>query len=536
MATEDIYGLNEYGVLQPINPRYKSYFPAQQPPSPTPGALAPVQVFPEASEIRRAAPASPTAAAVSAATANPFVDRPNPLTTDQSLYTPIVTPVQEPFDFSKYKRPEAPRFLMPGPMPQRDIAMERRQIARGSLRSALLGALLGGGAGALGAMTGAQQGMQQAYDQQYGQEMADYENRLRMIDLQNKQALADYDRQEQERRSLIGEALQTYQQQGLAKTVAAQNEDALRRGRLAFAEAVASGDKERARQIENVMSNVVKIAPADQARFIQFGLTGDAKFAEGGFRPAGNEQAISPYFSALRNAQTTWLKQHEVPMDPAAYAADAYQWNQSIDADMTLPENAKALLKVPVVQQRTLGVARLGETKRGAQAREQGAAESRAETKRRNDEIARHNLAMEGIRRDAVAVSRISANAAAKRAAGKPATYSKESNKTIIDGFNKIRDEVAQMERALSKPGAQIDAIGGGYRARLEELRAQLKTYPAQFPEYEFAGLDSGVPTIRPKKGTVVSPASPNPPAPANDTGTFREFVIDGQKVRVRVR
>jgi len=158
------------------------------------------------------------------------------------------------------------------------------------------------------------------------------------------------------------------------------------------------------------------------------------------------------------------------------------------------------------------------------------------QTKRRNDEIARHNLAMEGIRRDAVAVSRISANAAAKRAAGKPATYTKESNKTIIDGFNKIRDEVAQMERALAKPGAQIDAIGGGYRARLEELRAQLKTYPAQFPEYEFSGLDSGVPTIRPKKGAVVSPASPNPPAPAKDAGTFQEFVIDGQKVRVRVR
>lgn len=495
--------------------------PMQQVRDVPPYAVLP-QPVPMASEVRSAAPIAPTF---------------QPMVVERTMpQLPMLTSVPQravapATDYSRpeFQLPNIPERPTMPQMPMRDFGQEQRVTSRNTLRATLLGALLGGGAGALGAMTGAQQGARQAFDQDYAQRMAQFQNEQQMALQQKQIADQEYNQRIAAVNALIGraDAQRAANQQLL--DVDYSNQVAQYNAQIAANELARKTADERGQRILDLMGNIPKVSKEDQARFIQFGLTGDAKFAEGGFRPAGAEQPISPYISAIRNAQTTWLKQREVPMDPAVYAADANQWNQSIDADTSIPENVKAFLKVPTVQQRTLGVARLGETKRGAQAREQGAAESRTETKR-------HNLAMEGIRRDAVAVSRISANAAAKRAAGKPATYTKESNKTIIDGFNKIRDEVAQMERALAKPGAQIDAIGGGYRARLEELRAQLKTYPAQFPEYEFSGLDSGVPTIRPKKGAVVSPASPNPPAGAKNTGEFQEFTIDGQKVRVRVR
>jgi len=489
-------------------PAVRNVQPYVAPPPPPPVPVAP--------EVRPATPASPTAAAVSAATANPFIDRPNPLTTDQSLYTPILPPVQQPFDFSQYKMPEAPRFQMPEAMPQRDIAMERRQIARGSLRSALLGALLGGGAGALGAMTGAQQGMQQAYDQQYGQEMADYQNRMRMLDLQNQQAQADYNRQLQERGVRVNEALQLYGQQGTAQTVAAQNQDALRRGRLAFAEAVAAGDKERARLIENVMSNAIKIDPEDQARFIQFGLTGDPNLAAGGFRPAAPAGTIPMMTPTAALTAMNRLRENSFVQTRPEFEASRNSLAAVLEAS-GVPANIEMANQVRAMQWTGKPATIAGKKAvEGGQvaARRTGVQEGNLEqTKRRNDEIARHNRVSEEISRGNLAVARINAEISAKRAQGKPATLTKGQDKIIVDQFKYIRDQIIDATNKLSKPGYETEILGGEIRRNLKTYRDNLKAFAAEQAMYNFGNLDTGIPTMSPKKGAVASPASPNPPA-----------------------
>lgn len=146
-------------------------------------------------------------------------------------------------DFNQFPIPTPPPVER---MPMRDLAGERRQQSKVSLRAGLIGLLLGGGTGALAGLTGAQQGFQQAADQDYAQRMAEFQG-------QQQQAQQEYANRVAMTNAMLNRA-QAERQQGqefldvdYANAVARRNEQArLETERKKTAETVAeTAAKER---------------------------------------------------------------------------------------------------------------------------------------------------------------------------------------------------------------------------------------------------------------------------------------------------
>lgn len=203
-----------------------------------------------------------------------FAPRPNPLL-DESLYTPTPRPVQQPFDFSRFQYPEAPRYRMPGAAPARDLGMERGFTQQRSLRAALLGALLGGGTGAIAGLTGAQQGAQQAFEQDYAQRMADYQNQARLMDIENQQLAAADQRAIAMRNAQVGDALKAYGMEGERLNAEYEAAEAVRKLRIERARAIAEGDKARIESVDSILNGLLTLLLKINLHTYRRGLPGN---------------------------------------------------------------------------------------------------------------------------------------------------------------------------------------------------------------------------------------------------------------------
>lgn len=225
--------------------------------------------------IRTMPPATTTPAPAPVVQPQPMVTLPPDPTLSEDLRRFIPRRVQDPFDFSRFSYPEAPKYRMPGMAPTRNLAEEQGYTRRVSLKAALLGALLGGGTGALAGLTGAQQGAQQSFEQDYAQRMADYQNQARLMEMENQQLASANARAIAMRNAQLQDALRAYDIQGQRMQVEDENARAEQDARLALADAKAKSDAERAARITKVIEGAFSVMPEDREAYIRSGLMGE---------------------------------------------------------------------------------------------------------------------------------------------------------------------------------------------------------------------------------------------------------------------
>lgn len=445
----------------------------------------------------------------------PMVTLPPDPTLSEDLRRFIPRRVQDPFDFSQFRYPEAPKFRMPGMAPTRNLAEEQGYTRRVSLKAALLGALLGGGTGALAGLTGAQQGAQQSFEQDYAQRMADYQNQARLMDIENQQLASADQRAIAMRNAQMQDALRAYDIQGQRMQVEDENARAEQAARLAIAEARTKNDIERANRITKVIEGSFSVVPEDRAAYIRSGLTGEVPTTP--LRPEPKTAMTSPTGTTMLNLATRLL-QIGYTLDPATYSQQAAVTKQALRASADPVIRSFADL---VPDERPPGPLDI----RGLTAeRKKAEVAGRRELKLTDQEIARlrttetarHNRAMESIGRDRNRITEIQNAWNRKKKPG--AKLEAGSSKTIIDAFGKVSKEIADIEMKLTKPGYGTEILGGELRARAAMLRKQLQDdFVTPFAgQFRFGGIGSGTPTItripgsaEPAPGGGGTPASP---------------------------
>lgn len=462
----------------------------------------------------------------------------NPLL-DPNLYTPVAPRVQKPFDFGQFAMPEAPRFQMPEALPQRNIGMERQRTGRQTLRSALLGALLGGGVGAIAAGTGTQEAMQQAYDQEYNQRIADYQQRMRALDLQNQQEQARYNRQLAERGVRVGEATQAYDAEGRRMAAEDQADEAQRIGRLGLAAAKYNNDIQQYNRVKTALDNISSIDPADQVAYMNVAYSGDLSLMPpGGFRKAPTFQTPTTG-TAIFNAVTRFL-------DMSPYLQND-QFNNQRDAMLKLVKSSsdpsvRELANLIPAARPTGAItykAKQGEMRQAEKATALKQGQSRVDLDRRaKAETERHNRAMEGIRNRSLEVDAIHKQWTRNKESNPQAKFDINSRNKVIDQFKLISKEIAASEKKLSEDIAMqnVPELAAPIRKRIAEARSNLQlNFVKRFSDvFDFGGIESGIPTITPKR--QASTPKPNAPTGGSTADGFITIMVEGKPVKYRIK
>lgn len=470
---------------------------------------APVDPMPVGKIIRTLLPATPAPTSPPAVQPQPMVTLPPDPTLSEDLRRFIPRRVQDPFDFSRFNYPEAPKYRMPGMAPTRNLAEEQGYTRRVSLKAALLGALLGGGTGALAGLTGAQQGAQQSFEQDYAQRMADYQNQARLMEMENQQLASADARAIAMRNAQLQDALRAYDIEGQRMLVQDQNAQAEQSARLALADARAKSDAERAARITKVMEGALAVVPEDRAAYIRSGLMGEVPATP--LRPEPKTTLTPPTGTTMLNLANRLL-QIGYTLDPTTYSQQAAATKQALMASSD-PVIRSFVDLIP--DERPSGPLDI----RGLTAeRKKSEVAGRRELKLTDQDIARlrvtetarHNRAMESIGRDRNRITEIQNAWNRKKKPG--AKLEAGSSKTIIDAFGKVSKEIADIEMKLTKPGYNTDILGGELRARAAMLRKQLQDdFVTPFSgQFRFGGIGSGTPTIT---------RIPNAPEPSGDGG-----------------
>lgn len=459
-----------------------------------------------------------------------FAPRPNPLL-DESLYTPTPRPVQQPFDFSRFQYPEAPRYRMPGAAPARDLGMERGFTQQRSLRAALLGALLGGGTGAIAGLTGAQQGAQQAFEQDYAQRMADYQNQARLMDIENQQLAAADQRAIAMRNAQVGDALKAYGMEGERLNAEYEAAEAVRKLRIERARAIAEGDKARIESVDSILNGLLDVAPEDQLAYIQARVTG--------------QLPTTPIRPAPKGATST----------TGSMAAQMYRDFMGIasrltDAEYTDRRNRMIANPDPNIQQAGLMTPekrpKTPATLPAASLEERVAAGKRKETRedrlvalreKAEKRIAGYQQDRLAIDRDRLALQRTRESRLAKpKVNGKTPAPSSTEISAIRKSFESIVKLIAKGIADARKPEfVYVQKTRDQLNQDMAGLRQQLRDMEANYAGIiKIDNIESGLPTLR-----ILGQGSPrpdNPPAgganPPTPSGRNRvERIINGVRM-----
>lgn len=486
-----------------VTPMFRTAALGQVPVEPMPVGT----VIPTRTPVQSAPPVAPPAGMNIPRQTNPLLD--------ESLYRPVPQRVQPPFDFSRFNYPEAPQYRMPGAAPTRDLAAERGATRQMSLKAALIGALLGGGTGAIAGLTGAQQGAQQAYEQDYAQRMADYQNQARLMDLENQQLASADARAIAMRNAQMQDALRAYDIEGQRMQAEDQNAQAVQAARLAQAKAMAEGRTDDAKRISDALKASLDYAEEDRPAYLRAALTGQVPTTP--LRPEPKTAMTSPTGTTMLNLATRLL-QIGYTLDQPTYSQQAAVTKQALRASADPVIRSFADLVPDERPSGPLDIRGLSAERKKAEVavRRELKLTDQEIARLRTTETARHNRAMESIGRDRNRITEIQNAWNRKKKPG--AKLEAGSSKTIIDAFDKVSKEIADIEMKLTKPGYGTEILGGELRARAAMLRKQLQDdFVTPFAgQFRFGGIGSGTPTItkipgsaEPAPGGGGTPASP---------------------------
>lgn len=475
-----------------------------------PGTYSTADMMPPAQQMPAAVPPPAT-----------FAPRPNPLL-DESPYIPTPRPVQQPFDFSRFQYPEAPRYRMPGAAPARDLGMERGFTQQRSLRAALLGALLGGGTGAIAGLTGAQQGAQQAFEQDYAQRMADYQNQARLMDIENQQLAAADQRAIAMRNAQVGEALKAYGMEGEALQNKYLTDEAVRQGRLALANARAANDKDTVERVSRAMGELANIDPKYHQQYMQVAISGDvSKIPPGGF-----PQFVKPTGQITGATLARLVSDFKLNAHRYTDADFAQQRAGLVALIMASPNEQDRLLanQLPVSKPKAPMTVSAAKSEAGILTAQQATALNRAkylDTKEyRNKILAIRQGSLDIANRRERRLANASKNTEAN-------PDIKSDRKTIESQFRMLVGQLNSLRNARAKDKAAgfVPQIDQRYETEEQGIRSQLAEFAASNSDlYEFSNVEAGIPTLRPKRlpaGDKPSPSSSSdqtpgrPPKPA---------------------
>lgn len=448
-------------------------------------------------------------------------------------------------DFNQFPIPTPPPVER---MPMRDLAGERRQQSKVSLRAGLIGLLLGGGTGALGALTGAQQGFQQAADQDYAQRMAEFQG-------QQQQAQQEYANRVAMTNAMLNRA-QVERQQGqefldvdYANAVARRNEQArLQAEEVARAKRAGEITSEEAdRRIKQIEAASKFAEPSGVMDFLRTGTIP----AEGFGVTARQVTADTQFF---RNMAKDLFGKYS--MNPSVFKQEAIKFNQSVDQS-NLPDAVKASLKVaeteiasPALMNLRLRQQQIEEDIRQfgldyalRKDRERNAQEEREW--RRNFENRRQ--AADARIKDINAKIR-QAELDAKKSGLDPKKATEEARKitageitAAAKDFNDMAAELTAILKELSskiRPAMMTEEYVSGQRAKLEALRTALKTYASNpnYKKYMTFVIDDKANVYRASPGLKTATGRPieNPPAKGGAGLTAEELARKYGATRVK--
>lgn len=467
----------------------------------------------------------------------PMVTLPPDPTLSEDLRRFIPRRVQDPFDFSQFRYPEAPKFRMPGMAPTRNLAEEQGYTRRVSLKAALLGALLGGGTGAIAGLTGAQQGAQQSFEQDYAQRMADYQNQARLMDIENQQLASADQRAIAMRNAQMQDALRAYDIQGQRMQVEDENARAEQAARLAQAKAMAEGRTEDAKRISDALKASLDYIEEDRPAYLRAALTGQVPTAA--LRPMPKE--VTSTTGSMAAQMYRDLMNIASRLTDLEYADRRNRMITNPDpniqqAGLMLPESRP---KTPA----SLPAASLEE--RVAAGKRKETREDRLVALREKAEkrIAGYQQDRLAIDRDRLALQRTrEARLAKPKVNGKtPAPNSTEIS-AIRKSFESIVKLIAKGVEDARKPEfVYVQKTRDQLNQDMAGLRQQLRDMEANYAGIiKIDNIESGLPTLRIiGQGTPRPQNPPGPPRnpPAGQGGNYTEVVMpDGTKVRYRLK
>lgn len=342
------------------------------------------------------------------------------------------------------------QFPIPTPpptrqMPMRDLAGERRQQSKISLRAGLIGLLLGGGTGALAGLTGAQQGFQQAADEDYQQRLAGFQS-------EQQQAQQEYANRVAMTNAMLARA-QAERQQGqefldtdYANMIAARNEQIrLETERLKEAERRQEITKdERDARIRALQASQYYTSP-EQA--MDFAMTG--QMPQTGLTPVRSVKRLEP--AQARLLVDRFMK--EIPFMTAQDFASRRAGLKSVLMDPSNEEFVKNLIRM-VPQTKPSGY-QTAESARIAiqEARARNAEKAQDERARQNARM--YDLALRRVNNaerniDSLIKARTAAKGASKgdpNAGAKLTAYQTAANKAVEEIHAMIKDRNAAVQK-----------------------------------------------------------------------------------------
>lgn len=464
-------------------------------------------------------------------TSQPLATLPSNPLLDPSLYSPVPRRIQQPFDFTQFRYPEAPQFRMPGMAPTRNLAEEQGYTRRVSLKAALLGALLGGGTGAIAGLTGAQQGAQQSFEQDYAQRMADYQNQARLMDIENQQLASADQRAIAMRNAQMQDALRAYDVQGQRMQVEDENARAEQAARLAQARAMAEGRTDDAKRISDALKASLDYIEEDRPAYLRAALTGQVPTTA--LRPMPKE------VTSTTGSMASQMARDLIGISSRITDAD-YANRRTLMINNPDPNIRMAGLLLPEARPKTAA------TLPAASLEERVAAGKRKETRedrlvalreKAEKRIAGYQQDRLAIDRDRLALQRTRESRLAKpKVNGKtPAPNSTEIS-AIRKSFESIVKLIAKGVEDARKPEfVYVQKTRDQLNQDMAGLRQQLRDMEANYAGIiKIDNIESGLPTLR-----ILGQGSPrpgNPPAggttPPAPPGRNRvERIINGVRM-----